>query len=874
MLMKRISKMRQKKGAVLFAVIAVMTLLIAMASTAYYTARSAYNSVVSNYNYSQLYLSAISVSDMVAEAVTNDSIAAATGAGVNNFKDLRDIILNEMETSAVDNPSAPSKIVLYSNGIAESDAMDLSNKQESILNSIANSGDSLVAGMLDGVVVEITLLNNKDQYDYPIPLDSVHMLYWFEYKFSFKTTAFYRDNVITVEDIVTTVKTRIKTNYSGSPGGGGTPGTPGIPGTPTNNNVTFDTFFTATGQEIGANNVTGAPDINRASRIVKISTHEISDDAFFQNNYTFFTNGNDNKFVGGITSTGSVFLDKFTTQINGDGNDWYIGEDLVMLGSNGNKIDLTNGGQYENNLYVGNDLVLSADGPNITATDIYVEGDLYILGQATINGNLHVNGNVYYEMPDGVYDEDGNKIGDSALKIAEDKGYPAKYNKYDSDNEWTINGELDVNGTINRPEGVTGDAEIKINGTTVNIPTGSDANVSPSIGSFDPEDIKVEVTNRVPDTAADKYVDQTNEYTVQQAIQNQAGSNKEYNNYTSKGSAYETTIDVDLSLMEPVYVDDAIDHYEYSDPSTGLVIKTEDGNQQSPVTVGLPYDPDGYVLNLKNVTGMGNAPITYEVETGDEPVQIVLAGNIDVKDENGQVTGKGFSWKGDRYDSNDYSVQVVAKGDGNVVFEMANMKKDDSSDTPVQYDPTHYGDYETVQYVAGRKEVVGNEAQVAYIGTDGNLNDKASGMLQTGTSTPKAGYDNQFVLVSNANGTTAVDAKRQGNAFCGYVYAPNGVYDNNCGDGAAPVFGGMIVSTYTSNLAKLYYAEPKPSAINEMLGSMISSTPGGNAGGTPAIPPVPEVPATDPIPDPDGDGTWEDPQPTDKWFVAGSNYVG
>ena len=60
-MIKRIGKLKQKKGAVLFVVIAIMTLLIAMASTAYYTARGAHNTVVSNYNYSQLYMSAISV---------------------------------------------------------------------------------------------------------------------------------------------------------------------------------------------------------------------------------------------------------------------------------------------------------------------------------------------------------------------------------------------------------------------------------------------------------------------------------------------------------------------------------------------------------------------------------------------------------------------------------------------------------------------------------------------------------------------------------------------------------------------------------------------------------------------------------------------
>lgn len=98
MLKKPLRRVKRRKGAVLFAVISIMALLIAMASTAYFTAKSAYNSVISNYSYSQLYLSTISVSDMVLDAIMNDSAASATSsdgsdATLNYYKSLRDSIL-------------------------------------------------------------------------------------------------------------------------------------------------------------------------------------------------------------------------------------------------------------------------------------------------------------------------------------------------------------------------------------------------------------------------------------------------------------------------------------------------------------------------------------------------------------------------------------------------------------------------------------------------------------------------------------------------------------------------------------------------------------------------------------------------------------
>ena len=87
-------------------------------------------------------------------------------------------------------------------------------------------------------------------------------------------------------------------------------------------------------------------------------------------------------------------------------------------------------------------------------------------------------------------------------------------------------------------------------------------------------------------------------------------------------------------------------------------------------------------------------------------------------------------------------------------------------------------------------------------------------------SVPESGYDNQFMLVSNINNGIAYNARKIQNVFCGYVYAPNGVYDNYIATKTTPVFGGMIVSTYKTQQAYLYYAEPKPKAIQDMLKSL------------------------------------------------------
>ena len=883
---KPISRVRRKKGAALFAVISIMALLIAMASTAYFTARSSYNSVISNYSYSQLYLSAISVSDMVTEAVINDSTAAATASSgsadpdKNYFDSLRNSVL-AMNTVG-------QTMSAYTDNISSATA-----DESTIINELRNGGNPAVPGVIDGVVVNIELTSDGTGHPTrgPVPENDGKnsQWYWFEYAYTFTTTAYYRNSAITVEDVIVTEKARLYTpdDPDPGPGGGGTPGYSYDITNPGGNNGSFSTFFTATGQELKDGK------IERTKRTVKIKTHEISDDAFFQNSSTYFVNGNNNKFVGGVTSTGSVYLEKFTTDIKGDKNDWWIGQDLVMTNNNANNLNLTK----DNNLYVGNDLVIAANG-NITAKDIYVEGDLYIMGQATFNANLHVSGNIYYEMPLTKTDENGNVITTAAGTAAAD-GVNLGYTRYDNySNGWSVNGTLDINGKVEVPAPKSqwdpDYAKLTVNGTQVTIPTGTSASTGTNgIGTYDPASVNIEYSNRLPNYETDKFEDVSSTNSVAGAIQSQVGSNVEYYNYTSPQSAYKNELDIDFTKLAPVEQTNAdgtktILYYEYSDTDTGLHIVTETPDLNGNVSVTIPYKKDGYMIDIDaaSIDSMlgPNVNITYNLETSNDPtataMPVVLKNNILVdSDGDGAEDDPGFSWQGNNYNSNDNSdgTKVVAVGSGNVVLEMANIDKNGNY---VPYDPNKYNEYQTVTYVAGQKEVVGNEAQCNHIGGSGNLKDKYAAMLQSGTSTPKDEYQNQIMLVSNQNGGIAFDAKRQNNAFCGYIYAPNGElanYDPNGADWgeSTPVFGGMIVSTYNAQLSNLIYAEPKPSIISNMLGSLNLWSPGGNGDGTTTTVTVPEIPGTPPTPPPPpGPGDWGDPQNTDIWNFKGSNFVG
>lgn len=910
-MMKCIWKMRQKKGAVLFTVVAVMALLIAMASTAYYTARSAYNSVVSNYNYSQLYLSAISVSDMVAQAVTNDNIVAANAT--NNYKDLRDAILT-LETEG-------AKITAHSSNISAPDA-----GEHSIIDELENE-DSLIAGSLDGITVEIILSDaphpNTDPSENLVsgpvtdPTDSNIKWYWYEYKYTFRTTAYYRNNSIIVEDIVSTVKAwKYKLN-PGSPGSDPTPGG-------NNDNTLFSNFLTATGQVLNADE-NGEADVIRTGRLVKIDVFDINDDAFYQNEHTFFTGDTaDNEFKGGIQSTGSVYLLKMVTNIPdrtsdpATANDWFIGEDLVMA-HNASDLDLGN-----NNLYVGRDFVIANNG-KITASDIYVEGDLYILGQATIDGNLHVTGNIYYEIPETATKPDGSTHSTAYTNI-QLGGYSIPDSWGHFGNGWTVSGTLDTsaNTTINFPEWATQgewpvtNANISVNGTGSQVTNGT----NPGTGTYNSENVTVIVTNRVPDENDYNNNGITDEYvsipstapgiSVSTAISQQTGTNIEYPNYTSPSSAYyetdasgnpkqpltQNTVTVDfeniLPNLEPyppqVEGPDGtipeIEYYEYwydngtpEDNSDDVYVKTQTATNYGHVEVTLPYIDGGYTLVIPENAAekTPTAPVTYYVPTvpddgnennGSETLPIVLAANTTA------ANGKpGFSWHGDG--TNAHMVNVIAQGEGNVVFETGNYTGVDGSGKPtgyIPYDTDNYANIESVVYVADEYQFIGNQAQFDLVkggNPDSQDNLDASDctvMYKPGTTTPKDEYKDQFMLVSNVNRGVAYEVNKL-NTFCGYIYSPNGEMMRTNNSQQVPVFGGMIISTYDLHHSNIFYAEPNPDTINQMLGGLDALSAGsGNS--------TPSQPGTAPTP-PDGSGSWDSTKvPTEEWEIKGSNYVG
>ncbi len=881
--MKRLFRLKRKTGAVLFAVVCVMALLITMATTAYYTARSAYNSVVSNYNYSQLYLSAISVADMVSSAVMNDSLPAATGTSQNDFEQLRKAI--------TDMDAVGEKIHARTNNIPAADVGD----DQAVISTL-ESQQSVIDGVLDGVVVEaeVAKLDVTVSYfgNYTDPNNPTNTKdcdkYDLDFTYKFTTTAYYRNNSITVEDIVTVRQTKYIDK------GSRTSNTQSVFNSNSNpDSPDFNTFLTATGQGI----VDGKPKF--PSRSVKIKTHEITDDAFFQNTQTFFIEGNNNEFKGGLSTTGDLYLAKTTLWKDGkhlfdkgDGNggkkvyddpstynDWFVGGDLVIANNSAQNLNLLN-----NNLYVKDDLVLGANA-SVIAEDIYVEGDLYITGQASILGNLHVTGDIYYDLNST---EEGKNIINSAGECG---GIYEKWDHYS--NGWTVGtnpyttnptGSVSVKGTVNTPDGSTSDAKIIIGGTgtvdsngkgTVNGGTdyfvsGGEAATSAQsnsggtiINTYDSDEVKdLTISSKVEDSTNDKYNPSLMEdmslkgYTdvngnEVSGIYDIKGENQTYSNYTAKQETYDNKVDIDFSQLQPVMVDDVITHYEAN--FSGITVKTSGAALDAgTVTIDIPFKENGYCLDISNFPD-ASLDAVYNIGTDSTPdangkyttMPIVLMDNMEseIKNADGSTTKvPGFSWDG-VHTGNGNEVQVFAaptdssgnilknadgtladhniNNMGNIIFEMGNYNSATNKYEP--YNPANNSTSSSVVYNAGQKVSVGTKAQLDVIGTDGIMTDADYAAMTTNgvPNTTPVDYNSKFMLISNADGKTAVNASMINNVFCGYVYAPNGKYDiYGSSGGKNPIFGGMIVSNYDIELADFYYAEPKPSMIANTIGAL------------------------------------------------------
>ena len=90
MLKNRIERLKGNSGSILFIVLLVMTVLIVLASAAYYTVNANRSELVTEYTDTQTYTSATAISKMVSSALQGET----TDATKNSFTDLQDLVSN------------------------------------------------------------------------------------------------------------------------------------------------------------------------------------------------------------------------------------------------------------------------------------------------------------------------------------------------------------------------------------------------------------------------------------------------------------------------------------------------------------------------------------------------------------------------------------------------------------------------------------------------------------------------------------------------------------------------------------------------------------------------------------------------------------
>lgn len=813
-------RLTRKKGAVLFAVIAIMTLLIAMASTAYLTARASYKTVLSNYDFSQMYLSATSVSDMMIAAVSQDTMQPT----VNKFADLKAEIKN-LKTKAPGTDAA--KIVGTSTNIHGK------TTQSAIL--AAAAAHPVEDGVLDAVKVEISL-DRKDSDTPSAGLDT--------YYFTFQTTAYYRDNMVTVTDTIYNVS-----------------------GTAESSSVMPKTFFTATGQILDSGGK------KKGTRAVCIDTKDISDNAYFENTYTVFTTiqgaGNENMFHGGITTAGGLYMmgnfntakDVGGTKVltipapnatTGERHDWMIGGDFVIVNDNSG-LNL-NG----NNLYVNGDLIICSQ-QTISAANIYVTGNIIFTNGSqsqkfNVTGGVYCGGDIIAKKADEatlshrwsgnsgwttVADEVNGIKGmvNTAMTKANASATVASISNEGNFNSWSIAGSGKLYQT-------TGKTQTGFNNTIT------------SQGNFDPAGTSVQISTKVEDGHSFKY--ETSTTTVADVLDTSNGqiAQHTYGSYTADKTVYQNKLTIDLSNPAAVLAKIDDNHYKavfYStngEMATVDVLGTDYNNAYS-IKIDLPASDTGYLLDIKSrppanewdtpfpKTNTANTYYNIHTKNG-KTTPIVLAPNFydansgDAKDGEGH---NAFSWAGNLISNagkNTY-VQLVDEGgtgtaQGNIIFEMANIAKSpvtiDSVDYAVNefcpYDASKASSIGSAVYFANNKEFVGTKAQLDYflgLGKETPAEYREGFVDLLNGNVPKTGYENRVMLVSNKNNDKAVDAFRFQNTFCGYVYAPNGSF-YAYSDGKMPVFGGLIVSDYVASHAYFTYAEPDPTIIKSLLGAL------------------------------------------------------
>ena len=858
-MLKFFYRLRRRGGVVLFAVIAIMTLLIAMATTAYFTARSSYNTVVSNYDFSQTYLSAISISDMVIEAITQDTFmpGADNGDGtttLNYFAGLKSKVQDLKDTIP---GSDDAKIVGYSHNLSGHTA-----NESDILEAAANA--PVASGIFDGVKIEIAHVgtNYKDSQNLDVA------------KFTVTTTVYYRGTTITVQDTIL--------NHSGEK---------------SKEKNLFDRFFTASGDTEEGHSVGN-------SRLVLIDTHDISDDAYFQNDYTIFALNEtaQQNFHGSLMSSGSVYIYQFNTTnmmtenvpasipndgVEGNKNDWFIKGDLVFGGNAGGNFSL-NGG----NLYVEGDLILGGSGVNFSAGNIYVKGNIYYLqgGSGSMTGNLHVgsgetsilddataanakiaqvnalltangisktlgnfsNGNksVFshgtvssFNSTDLITISTKDRVGTTYKEIVKNKF------KQETEGGTATYTPVDVKGAMEAQAGLT-DYD---NYTAKDVTLQNTLDIDIKAGDSLPQTWEIKSASDIIDNFGGAYVqnltpdwegaglegtatqtvnaDGSIRYTVSAVKHTVVRHEWEAGGKLIEDEAVNYVYDIKTQSDGTLYdsqTDGVSDVMAFSDGSFGF--KATKGTEYAKVkkngdgsyNVDIPYYADGYLLGIYNPP---NAKIKYNFDTNGQTMPVVLKANY--KDSSGLPTdSKGYNaflWStnlGANPGSN-CGTQVRVKGGGNLLLEVGNYKENETTHEMeyVEYEPQSGINVPT--YYMCQRLMVGTEKQIDDLGGDDGI-DTASKYEAYYSSKPyaKPDYDNHVILISNKNNGVAFNGDPEKSIMFGYLYAPNGVFKGNHNSMSIPVFGGMIVSVYDSKQDQYFYVAPNTDLIDALAEKM------------------------------------------------------
>jgi hypothetical protein len=842
-MLKFFYRLKRRHGVVLFAVIAIMTLLIAMATTAYFTARSSYQTVVSNYDFSQTYLSAISISDMLIEAVTQDT--SHPGAD-NNYTDLKKAVQDLRDHKTAGAADAVITGFTVHNGAAATDA--------NILTEAASY--PVEAGIFDAARVEIKYVKKEADKD---PVTNVETGLTRHY-FTFTTTVYYRDTTITVQDTVLN-KSGTESKKDASP---------------------FSRFFTSTSQ-------TAAGKETGTSRVVVIDCNEISDDAYFENDYTLigYNEHAGNKIKGSLISSGSVYMYQMNTDMpataGNNRNDWFIGKDLVMTANSGQNIDLKG-----SNIYVGGDLIIARSGINFTCANLYVKGNIYYLdgSSGTINANVYCGGSILGTAadPQGRVGQLNSLLSPQGYSsgITYSNGDPSRLNITGAKGVWddstliTISSQV-VNGNKYEEKlssGITlGEAfqqkTTKYNYDTYTADTNTlsnELNIDPSVLNMDTSALMSAADLQNPDgptggtgvyttttTAGDSYSGSTTttmtltanadgtvtcEKTVvgekkthswppptyTEHVDIQYINTTETFNYTASGSEFTFNYDDGSKMV----LNKSTNTARVDGTSAGGATIKKEGDGR--IVVDIDYTTNGYLLGLKDTNG-GLISYNFGTKSG-ETMPVVLKANFNdgsstQADQNGN---NAFSWSGNtsgRSDGKKTIVELMPDGSdyGNVTFEVGNYKKvtkDDGTEEYkyVPYSLSGYNSISTPIYYEGENLIVGTKKQADYLkGRDLGNAPGLDGMMGT-LPYAKDEYQNHIMLISNRNDGTAFDGTVKGHVICGYLYAPNGVYKANPSSQSHPVFGGMIVSIYDCKESWFQYVSPDPEIISSLLDKM------------------------------------------------------